>query len=50
MQVADERANAKLAEIHQTIEALPGGYKSDVGERGAGLSGGQHNEIHLGRS
>jgi len=31
----------KMAEIHSTVEALPQGYQTPIGERGAGLSGGQ---------
>ena len=30
----------KMAEIHATVEALPQGYQTPIGERGAGLSGG----------
>ena len=35
----------KMAEIHTTLEALPQGYQSEIGERGVGLSGGQKQRL-----
>ena len=38
-----------MAEIHTAIEALPEGYKPDIGERGAVLSGVQKQRLPITR-
>ena len=43
-------AAARAAEAHEFIAALPQGYASPVGERGAQLSGGQRQRIALARA
>jgi ATP-binding cassette subfamily B protein len=44
-----ERA-ARLAEVHEDIAALPGGYGATLGEKGITLSGGQRQRVALARA
>jgi len=40
----------RWAEIHDTIDRLPGAYQSRIGEHGAGLSGGQKQRLAIARA
>jgi ATP-binding cassette subfamily C protein len=49
-QLSDVQRAAESAGIHSFIRSLPKGYKTHVGELGAGLSGGERQRIGLARA
>jgi subfamily B ATP-binding cassette protein HlyB/CyaB len=46
----DVIAACKSAEIHDTLDKLPNGYQTEIGERGTGLSGGQRQRLAIARA
>jgi subfamily B ATP-binding cassette protein HlyB/CyaB len=43
-------AAARAAEVHDTLEELPRGYQTPLGEHGVGLSGGQKQRLAIARA
>ncbi|QWU14738.1 ATP-binding cassette, subfamily B [Paenibacillus sophorae] len=43
-------AAARAAQIHETVQSLPGGYDTMLGQRGVNLSGGQKQRLSIARA
>ncbi|GGN98071.1 ABC transporter ATP-binding protein [Saccharibacillus kuerlensis] len=41
---------ARIAQIHDTVEKLPNGYNTQLGQRGVNLSGGQKQRLSIARA
>jgi ABC-type multidrug transport system fused ATPase/permease subunit len=48
--IDEVEAAARIARIHDDIMAMPGGYDTQVGERGVKLSGGQKQRMAIARA
>lgn len=46
----DVIAAAKIANAHEFIMAIPGGYQANIGDRGGKLSGGQRQRLSIARA
>lgn len=50
VEMKDVVAAAKIANAHEFIENMPGGYETNIGDRGVKMSGGQRQRISIARA